>query len=80
MMEKPLAAVILIMCLAVLVRMALPLRLRTRVDRSLQRAWWWCRDAVRRLRHRPRISSADAQRQAREAIERAARRNKKNLH
>jgi hypothetical protein len=31
------------------------------------------------LRRRPRISSADAQRQAREAIERAARR-KKNLH
>jgi len=79
-MEKPLAAVILLMCLAVLVRMVLPIRLRTRVDRTLQRAWWWCRDAVARLRRRSRVSSAEAQRQAREAIERAARRNKKNLH
>ena len=79
-MEKPLAAVILIMCLAMLVRMVLPAPLRARVDRSLQRAWWWCRDAVGRLRRRPRINSADAQREAREAIERAARRNKKNLH
>jgi hypothetical protein len=79
-MEKPFAAVILIMCLAMLVRMALPIRLRARVDRSLQRAWWWCRDGVARLRRRPRVSSADAQREAREAIERAARRNKKNLH
>ncbi|HSB99558.1 MAG TPA: hypothetical protein VLE45_06545 [Burkholderiaceae bacterium] len=79
-MEKPFAAVILIMCLAMLVRMALPIRLRTRVDRSLQRAWWWCRDAVGRLRRRRRVNSADAQREAREAIERAARRNKKNLH
>ena len=78
-MEKSFAAVILIMCLAMLVRMVLPARLRTRVDRAVQRSWWWCRDAVARLRRRPRISSADAQRQAREAIERAARR-KKNLH
>jgi hypothetical protein len=79
MIEKSFAAVVVIMCLAVLVRMMLRPRLRAHVDRSLQRAWWWCRDAVARLRHRPRISSADAQRQAREAIERAARR-KKNLH
>ena len=78
-MEKTLAAAILILCLAVLARMLLPSRLRMRVDRVLQRAWWWCRDAFARLRHRPKISSADAQRQAREAIERAARR-KKNLH
>jgi hypothetical protein len=78
-MEKSFAAIVLIMCLAVLVRMLLPTRLRARIDRTVQRSWWWCRDAVARLRRRPRISSADAQREAREAIERAARR-KKNLH
>jgi hypothetical protein len=78
-MEKSFAAIVLIMCLAVLVRMLLPTRLRARFDRTVQRSWWWCRDAVARLRRRPRISSADAQREAREAIERAARR-KKNLH
>ncbi|HEX6018370.1 MAG TPA: hypothetical protein VFZ28_09735 [Burkholderiaceae bacterium] len=78
MIEKPLAAVILLMCLAMLVRMALPRALRARVDRSLQRAWWWTRDAFVRLRRR-RVSRADAQRQARDAIERAARRKKK-LH
>ena len=79
MMEKSFAAIILIMCLAMLVRMLLRPRQRARVDRAAQRSWWWCRDAFTRLRRRPRISSADAQRQAREAIERAARR-KKNLH
>jgi len=78
-MEKSFAAVVLLMCLAALVRMLLPARLRVRIDRALQRSWWWCRDAFTRLRRRPRVSSADAQRQAREAIERAARR-KKNLH
>jgi len=78
MIEKPLAAVILLMCLAMLVRMVLPRALRARLDRSLQRAWWWSRDALARLRRR-RVSRADAQRQARDAIERAARR-KKNLH
>jgi len=79
MIEKSLAAIVLLMCLAMLLRMMLGPSLRARVDRSLKRAWWWCRDAVTRLRRRPRVSSADAQRQAREAIERAARR-KKNLH
>jgi len=79
MIEKPLAAVILLMCLAMLVRMMLPRALRARIDRSLQRAWWWTRDAFARLRRRPRVSRADAQRQARDAIERAARRKKK-LH
>jgi hypothetical protein len=78
-MEKAFAAVVVLMCLAALVRMLLPARLRARIDRALQHGWWWCRDAFSRLRRRPRISSADAQRQAREAIERAARR-KKNLH
>ncbi len=78
-MEKAFAAVVLLMCLAALVRMLLPARQRARFDRALQRSWWWCRDAFTRLRRRPRVSSADAQRQAREAIERAARR-KKNLH
>ncbi len=78
-MEKAFAAIVLIVCVAALARMMMRPRLRSRVDRAAQRTWWWCRDAVARLRRRPRISSADAQRQAREAIERAARR-KKNLH
>ena len=79
MIEKSFAAIVLIICLGLLARMMLRPHVRSRIDRTAQRAWWWCRDAVSRLRHRPRISSADAQRQAREAIERAARR-KKNLH
>jgi hypothetical protein len=73
MMEKSFAAIILIMCLAMLVRMMLRPRLRARVDRAVQRRWWWCRDALTRLRRR-RISNADAQRQAREAIARRAAR------
>ena len=79
MIEKSFAAIVLLMCLLMLARMMLRPRLRARVDRSLQRAWWWCRDAVARLRYRRRISSDEARRQARDAIERAARR-KKNLH
>ena len=79
MIETSLAAIVLLMCLAMLLRMMLGPRQRARIDRSLQRAWWWGRDAVTRVRRRPRVNSAEAQRQAREAIERAARR-KKNLH
>jgi hypothetical protein len=77
--EKLLAGVILAMCAAALVRMLLRPAQRARVDRALQRGWWWCRDAVQRLLRRRRVSSADAQREAREAIERAARK-KRNLH
>ena len=77
--EKLFAAVILAMCAGALVRMLLPPVQRTRLDRRLQRGWWWCRDAVQRLMRRRRVSSADAQREAREAIERAARK-KRNLH
>jgi hypothetical protein len=79
MIEKSLAAIILTLCVLMIVRMLLRPRQRARVDRSAQRAWWWCRDLVQRIAHRPRISRADAERQAREAIERAARK-KKNLH
>jgi len=79
MIEKSFAAIVLLVCLLMLARMMLRPRARARVDRALQRAWWWSRDAVARLRHRSPISSAEAQRQARDAIERAARR-KKNLH
>jgi len=77
--EKLLAAVILAMCVAMLVRMLLRPAQRARIDRALQRGWWWCRDAVQRLTRRRRVRSADAQREAREAIERAARK-KRNLH
>jgi Tfp pilus assembly protein PilV len=79
MIEKSFAAIVLAVCVLALLRMLLRPRQRARVDRMLRRAWWWGRDAVARLRRRPRVSAADAQREAREAIERAARR-KKNLH
>ncbi|HEX6722798.1 MAG TPA: hypothetical protein VF107_14630 [Burkholderiaceae bacterium] len=77
--EKLLAGVILAMCAAALVRMLLRPAQRARVDRALRRGWWWCRDAAQRLARRRRVSSADAQREARDAIERAARK-KRNLH
>lgn len=76
--EKLFAAVILLLCAGALVRMLLRPAQRARLDRALQRSWWWCRDAAQRLARRRRVRSADAQRAAREAIERAAR--KKNLH
>lgn len=79
MIQKSLAAIVLLLCLLMLVRMLLKPAQRARADRAAQRAWWWCRDLVQRLTRRPRISRADAQREAREAIERAARK-KKNLH
>lgn len=79
MSEKLLAAVILAMCAGALVRMLLRPAQRARLDRRLQRSWWWCRDAAQRLVRRRRVRSADAQREAREAIERAARK-KRNLH
>lgn len=79
MIEKSLAAIVLVLCLLMLVRMLLKPGQRARADRTAQRAWWWCRDLWQRLARRPRISRADAQREAREAIERAARK-KKNLH
>ena len=77
--EKLFAAVILVLCAGALVRMLLRPAQRARIDRTLQRGWWWCRDAVQRLARRRRVRSADAQREAREAIERAARK-KRNLH
>jgi hypothetical protein len=79
MIEKSFAVAILAMCLVMLVRMLLRPGPRARLDRSAQRAWWWSRDAVVRLFRRTRISSADAQREARDAIERAARKKNK-LH
>jgi hypothetical protein len=79
MIEKSFAAIVLLICVLMLARMMLRPRLRARVDHALMRAWWWSRDAVARLRHRSRVDRAEAQRQARDAIERAARRKKK-LH
>ncbi|MBE7416937.1 MAG: hypothetical protein HS128_04145 [Ideonella sp.] len=79
MIEQSFAAVILALCLVMLVRLLLRPAQRARLDRSARRAWWWCRDALRRLTQRPRISRSDAERAARDAIERAARK-KKNLH
>ncbi len=77
--DRLLAGVVLAMCAAALVRLLLRPAQRERVDRTLQRSWWWCRDAAQRLTRRRRVSSADARREAREAIERAARK-KRNLH
>ena len=76
--EKLFAAVILVLCAGALVRMMLRPAQRARVDRTLRRSWWWCRDAVQQLARRRRVRSDDAQREAREAIERAAR--KKKMH
>ena len=72
------AAVILALCAGMLLRMLMRPAQRDRVDRAFKRSWWWCRDAVQRLARRRRVRSADAQREAREAIERAAR--KKKMH
>jgi hypothetical protein len=76
MMDKTVAAAVFVLCVAALLRMLLRPQQRARLDRALQRSWWWCRDAAQRLMHRRRVRSADAQRQAREAIDRAARKNK----
>jgi hypothetical protein len=79
MIEKSFATVVLAMCLVMLVRMLMRPAQRARLDRSAQRIWWWCREALQRVLRRRRSNPADAQRQAREAIERAARKKNK-LH
>ncbi|MFO1216807.1 MAG: hypothetical protein U1E89_00320 [Burkholderiaceae bacterium] len=78
MIEKALAAVVLVICLALLVRMVLPAAQRRRVDRAAQHAWWRLRYAGNRIRHWRRVKRADAMREAKEAIERAQR--KRTLH
>jgi len=78
MIEQTFAAIVLAICVAMLVRMLLPARRRQRIDRTAQRAWWWCRHTAQRLAHRPRVSRADAAREAQEVIDRASR--KRTLH
>ena len=78
MIEKAFAIVVLVVCLALLVRMVLPSAQRQRLDRAGHRVWWQIRHGWNRLRHWRRVRRADAAREAREAIERASR--KRTLH
>lgn len=77
-------AVVAAICFAMLARLLLPRAWRDRLDLEAQRAWWRIKGAFARLRRRRRprpvrTTEADAEREAREAIERAARR-KRTLH
>jgi hypothetical protein len=78
MIEKTFAAIVLLICLALLARMVLPAKLVHRIDRAGQHVLWRLRYAWNRVRHWRRVRRADAEREAREAIERASR--KRTLH
>jgi hypothetical protein len=69
-MDTTFAAAVLALCVAALLRMALPERQRRRIDARLHRAWWALRDAARRLRSR-RGDARSAAREAEDAIRRA---------
>jgi hypothetical protein len=76
MIETLLAALGIAVCSALLVRMCLPGHRRSRLDHGLQRLWWRLRGAPAALRRTPPrrdTSAQDAERIAREAIERARR-------
>lgn len=77
MIEKALAAVVLVVCAALLLRMVLPARQRARLD-----AWWmrlrsggWMQ--ARNLWHR-RARRAAAEREAEDAIRRAQRKPRRD--
>lgn len=78
MITQTLAAAVLLICLVLLARMVLPESWVRRLDRAGQIALWRAREAWNRLRHWRRVRRADAEREAREAIERASR--KRTLH
>ncbi len=74
-----LVALVAAICIGGLIRVLLPSAQRERLDLGAQSAWWRIKAAFARLRRRrPNISRADAEREAREAIERASR--KRTLH
>jgi hypothetical protein len=68
--ETIFAAAVLALCVALLLRMALPERRRLRIDARLRRMWWSLRDAALRLRSR-RGDARSAAREAEDAIRRA---------
>ncbi len=78
MIEKALAAAVLVICAALLLRMVLPAEQQRRADRAAQHLWWRLRYIGNRLRHWRRVKRADAMREAKDAIERAQR--KRTLH
>jgi hypothetical protein len=78
MIEKALAAAVLVICAALLLRMVLPAEQQRRADRVAKHVWWRLRYVGNRLRHWRRVKRADAMREAKEAIERASK--KRTLH
>lgn len=78
MVTKTLAAIVLLICLVLLARMLLPAATVRRLDRAAAQAWWRTRELWQRVRHWRRLRRVDAEREAREAIERASR--KRTLH
>jgi len=72
MIEKLLAAVVLLACIGALLRMALPTRKQQRLDAVLQRAWARCRRPRQAPPQPPRpMTQQDAARVAEETIRRA---------
>jgi hypothetical protein len=76
-METIVAAAVLVLCVSLLLRMALPERRRRHVDARLRRAWWALRDAALRLRPR-RADPRSAAREAEDAIRRARHKAKRD--
>jgi len=76
--EKLFAAVVLMVCIAMLAHMAIGERRRYRVDAALRRAYEATRQFARRLRRRG-PSRAEIERAAQDAIRRARERRNK-LH
>jgi hypothetical protein len=72
-MEPVFAGVVFTLCVLALVRLVLPAAWRFRVDAALRRAWYWLRVKALTLWRWPRMRR-EADRAARDAIERASRR------
>lgn len=73
MVELVLAGAVLAVCVALLLRLVLPVAQRRRIDATGQRAWWRLRWTARQAWSR-RSHRRDAERVADEAIRRARRR------
>lgn len=66
MLEKSFAIVVLVVCVALMLRLVIGARLRWKLDNALRSAWAWLRGLARSRRSRK-----DAERLAEEAIRRA---------
>lgn len=66
MLEKSFAIVVLVVCVALMLRLVIGARLRWKLDNALRSAWGWLRGLARSRRSRK-----DAERLAEEAIRRA---------